>query len=377
MKSVKRLGPVSFTLATVAAALLLYGCGGEATRQTTLSIEEAFRTSLHATRMGKLTWYSKANGGLETLIDESAPPGDKAVIEKCRKCHPGSKADGTPIDPATYQPGCDDCHTSPGSPVSDQICLKCHGRQAREIALGYSDVHRAKGFQCTSCHTLEDVHGDGKQYASWLDEGAVKVKGEHCHRSLADNQAHSIHKEDVDCLACHTQSVVSCYNCHIQSEIQGNVKRPHTVLKDWVLLLRRKSTGKVTTGNLMTANYNDKTIAVLAPYRAHNIVRNARKCEDCHDNAAIREYNQTGKITVTRWDGSKIVNTRGVIPVPPDWQTALQVDLVDYTGDPTSPTTDPTKWVFLESGADLKQMMYAEPLTTGQLQKLSQPYTSP
>lgn len=370
MKSTKMWFLTGSSLAVAVAVFVLYGCGGSSDQATTtLSIAETFRTSLHATRMGKITWYSKENGGLETLTNFSIPEG-------CIRCHPGTKADGTPIDTATYQPGCDDCHTSPGSPVSDQICLKCHSRQAREMAF-YSDAHRAKGFRCMSCHTLEDVHGDGKQYASWLDEGAVKVKCEHCHRSLAPNQAHNIHQESVDCLACHTQSIISCYNCHVQSEIAGKVKRPHTVLKDWMLLLRRKSTGKVTAGNLMTANYEDKTIAVLAPYRAHTITRNARKCEDCHDNAAIREYKETGKMTVTKWDGSKIVNTKGVIPVPPDWRTALQVDFVDYTGDPTSPTTDPTKWVFLESGADLKQMLYAEPLTNEQLQKLSQPYTSP
>jgi hypothetical protein len=369
MKNVKRFTFVSFSGAIVAAVLLLYGCGGESTKVSTVSIEEAFRTSLHATRAGKVTWYSKANGGFETLTNIPVPEG-------CMKCHPGTKADGTPIDTATYQPGCDDCHTSPGSPVSDQICLKCHSRQAREMAF-YSDAHRAKGFRCMSCHTLEDVHGDGKQYASWLDEGAVKIRCEHCHRSLADNQAHNIHKNDVDCLACHTQSIVSCYNCHLQSEIQGKVKRPHTLLKDYMLLLRRKSTGKVYSGTIMTLNYNDKTILVVAPYRAHTIAKNARKCEDCHDNAVIREYNQTGKITLTRWDGSKIVNTKGIVPVPPDWQTAFQVDFVDYTGDPTSPTTDPTKWVFLKSGADLKQMLYAEPLTNEQLRKLSQPYPSP
>ncbi|MEJ5251891.1 MAG: hypothetical protein HPY54_08975 [Chthonomonadetes bacterium] len=370
MKATRNWLMVSGTLVAAAAIFLLYGCGGSETRETTLSINETFRTSLHATRLGKATWYSRANGGFESLTNIPI------TSMTCMRCHPGTKADGTPIDPATYQPGCDDCHTSPGSPVSDQTCLKCHSRQAREMQF-YTDVHRQKGFRCMSCHTLEDVHGDGTQYASWLDEGAVKVKCEHCHRSLASNTAHDIHKEDVDCTACHTQSIVSCYNCHLQSEIQGDVKRPHTVLKDYMLLLRRKGSGKVYSGTIMTLNYNDKTFLAVAPYRAHTIAKNARKCEDCHDNAVIREYNQTGNITLTRWDGSKIVNTKGVIPVPPDWQTAFQLDFVDYTGDPASPTTDPTKWVFLKSGADGKQMLYAEPLTAEQMQKISRSVSSP
>ena len=215
-----------------------------------------------------------------------------------------------------------------------------------------------------------------EQYASWLEEGAVKVKCETCHRSVLENPAHKVHKNTVDCTACHTQSIISCYNCHLQSEIQADVKRPHALLRDYMLLLRRKGSGKVYTGTIMTLNFNDKTFLAVAPYRAHTIARNAKKCEDCHDNAAIREYNQTGQITVTRWDGSRIVNTKGVIPVPPDWQTAFKLDFVDYTGDPRSATTDPTKWVFLKSGADGKQMLYAEPLTAQQLQKLSQPYRS-
>lgn len=373
MKTIRSSLMLSATLAVVTIMLLFAGCGGRATKEPSpLTIEEAFRTSLHATRIGKATWYSRANGGFETLTN--IPISEL----KCMKCHPGTKANGAPIDTATYQPGCDDCHASPGAPVSDATCLKCHSRQAREIMF-YTDVHRDKGFRCMSCHTLEDVHGDGKQYASWLEEGAVKVKCETCHRTVSNNAPHRIHNRTVDCLACHTQSVISCYNCHFQSEVQAGVKRPHTLIRDYTLLLRRKSTGKVYTGTIMTLNYNDKTFLALAPYRAHTIAKNARKCEDCHDNATIREYNATGKIVVTRWDSAlnRIVNTKGVIPVPPDWQSALQLDLVDYIGNPTSPTTDPTKWVFLETGADGKQMLYAEPLTSGQMQKLAQPAASP
>jgi len=372
MKRLNLFGAASLTLAIAVAVVMLQGCGGEVRKEPTLSIEETFQNSLHATRMGKATWYSKANGGFETLtnIPISQLP--------CQKCHGGTKADGTPIDPATYQPDCADCHTSPGSSVSDQTCLKCHARQAREMQF-YSDVHREKGFGCMSCHTLEDVHGDGKQYASWLDPGAVKVKCETCHPKVKSNPAHDIHNRSLDCVACHTKSVVSCYNCHFQSEVQADRKRPHTLMRDYLFLLRRKETGKIYTGTIMTLNYNDKTFLAVAPYRAHTITADALKCEECHDNAAVREYNQTGKIEVAKWDANakRVVNKKGVIPVPPDWQTAFQLDFVDYIGDVAAPTTDPTKWVFLKTGADGKQMLYAEPLTAQQMQKLSQPYRSP
>lgn len=99
-----------------------------------ISPEEAFSTSLHGTRRGKATWYSAANGGFEALTN--IPINQVA----CLNCHPGTKADGSPIDPATYKPDCSDCHKQPGDRVSDQICLKCHRRQMNEIALGYPDV---------------------------------------------------------------------------------------------------------------------------------------------------------------------------------------------------------------------------------------------
>jgi hypothetical protein len=83
-----------------------------------------FPTSLHATREGKRTWYKKENGGFENITN--------IPVENvnCLKCHPGTKADGTAIDPATYNPDCYDCHNfSTGTQVPDDICLKCHSRQ--------------------------------------------------------------------------------------------------------------------------------------------------------------------------------------------------------------------------------------------------------
>jgi hypothetical protein len=327
---------------------------------------------LHGTRKGKATWYSAANGGFEALTN--IPINQIA----CLNCHPGTKADGSPIDSATYKPDCSDCHKEPGDRVSDQICLKCHRRQANEIALGYPDVHRNAGyFRCMSCHTLKEMHGDGREYSSWLEPGATEAACERCHRAPKSNTAHNIHLATVHCTACHTKTVLSCYNCHFESEVEGKIKRPYGVMRDFVMLVRRQGVNKVYAATMMTLTYKGKSFVAIAPYRAHTIVKEARKCDECHNNAAVQEYKQTGKITVTKWDPAqgKLVNTKGVIPVPPDWRQALQFDFVDYTGDPKSPTTDPTKWVFLKSGADLMQMLYAEPLTPEQLQKLSTPYS--
>jgi hypothetical protein len=325
---------------------------------------KTFPTSLHATREGKRTWYSKDNGGFEKLTN--------IPIEQlgCLKCHPGTYADGTKVDPATYTPSCKDCHAAPGQKVKQETCLKCHRRQGFEIA-NYPDVHRAKGMDCMACHTGEDVHGDGTAYKSWLEPGAVKAACEKCHTKLPANAAHAVHEKTVHCTSCHSQTVISCYNCHFESEVAAGIKRNYGVMRDFALLLKRKGEGdKIYSGTLMTLSYQGKSFVALAPYRAHTITKQGRACTECHASEALKEYKNTGKITLSKWDGQKLVFTKGVIPVPPDWQKALQLDFVDYKGDPKDPQTDPTKWVFLKSGADLMQMLYAEPLTEEQLKKL-------
>ncbi|MCS7192741.1 MAG: cytochrome c3 family protein [Armatimonadetes bacterium] len=339
----------------------------------TVPPERAFPTSLHGTRKGKATWYSAANGGFEALT------GIPINQLGCQNCHPGTKADGTPIDPKTYKPDCYDCHKQIGDRVSDQVCLKCHRRQEREIFFKYPDVHRDAGyFRCMSCHTLKEMHGDGHEYASWLEPGAMDAACERCHRSVKRHASHDeVHLTNVHCTACHTKSVIACYNCHFESEVEGHIKRPYGIMRDFVFLVRRQGVGKVYSGTMMALTYKGKSFVAIAPYRAHTIVKEGRKCDECHNNAAVQEYNQTGKITVTKWNAAqgRLVGPRGIIPIPPDWRQALKFDFVDYTGDPKSPTTDPTKWVFLKSGADLMQMLYAEPLTPAQMQKLARPYS--
>jgi hypothetical protein len=45
-----------------------------------------------------------------------------------------------------------------------------------------------------------------------------------------------------------------------------------------------------------------------------------------------------------------------------------------YKGDAADPKTDPKAWAFLKSGTDLRQMLFARPLTKEQMEKLQQNY---
>jgi predicted CXXCH cytochrome family protein len=333
---------------------------------------DLFPTSLHALRTGMETFYSAANGGFETITDI---PFDDL---ECRNCHAPTLADGTPVDPETYEPSCADCHANPGNPsegITDALCFGCHSRQKAETDL-FSDVHRDQlGFTCMSCHSTDEMHGDGNMYDSLLDTPGPQC--ETCHRDggqagpVPPNTAHSVHASSLDCSACHVQSTIACYNCHFDSEVAGAGKRFFAPPRqDFKFLLNFR--GKVFPATFQALVFEQQSFYALAPYYAHTVTSSVR-CEDCHGNAAITQYKDDGEITVTAYVDGELQGPSGVIPVPPDWETALLFDFLDYGGDASDPETDPALWQFLKSGADGTQLLYGEPLTQQQLDKLAIP----
>ncbi|HKB52666.1 MAG TPA: JDVT-CTERM domain-containing protein [Ramlibacter sp.] len=355
--------------------LLLLCAGGTSYAQQPLTPEETFPTSLHATRPGKQHFYAQQRGGFEQLT--GVPMSDLP----CTACHAPTKADGTPIDNATYKPDCTDCHKQEGDKVADSVCLGCHQRQGLEKTRFPDDVHAAAGFTCITCHTEREMHGDGTSYVSQLQQGAMDAKCQNCHQGMPTNiAAHDgVHLSSLDCNACHAQSVITCNDCHFDSQVAGGGRRYYApAASGFTYLVRREGSGKIHTATMQTLVYKDKSFVVIAPYTAHSIAKKARTCADCHDNANLRAYSASGKMAITRWDASanKLKTIGGVVPVPPDWQTAFTFDHVTYTGDPASPVTDPNAWAFAKSGNDLQQMLFAEPLTAEQIKKLETPEPS-
>lgn len=356
-----------FPILTAVMFWLLFAAHAAYAQQQLLP-EQTFPTSLHATRAGKQYFYSSANGGFEKLT------GIPMAELPCTNCHAPTRADGTPIDDATYQPDCTDCHKQPGDTVADSTCLGCHSRQALERKLYPNDVHLAAGFTCTTCHSEHEMYGDGTSYVSQLDQGAMDTKCENCHLGVQDyNETHQQHIDSLDCSACHAQSVVTCNDCHFDSQIAGGGRRYYTpAVSGFTFLVRREGSGKIVTATMQTLVYQDKSFVVIAPYTAHIVTGKARPCADCHDSANMKAYSANGKLAITQWDASanKLNTVSGVVPVPPDWQTALTFDFVTYTGNAADPLTDPNAWVFAKSGTDLRQMRFAEPLTDEQIKKL-------
>jgi hypothetical protein len=353
--------------------------------------DENILTSLHYTGAGKPTFYSEVpNQGFEIYT------GVPYEVLNCANCH-------APITGGD----CTACHTEPdpqlGSEVDatlDGACGNCHSRQKAERLQGYTDVHDAFG-DCTFCHTLGDMHGDGTEYASQLDDGAIDAACENCHSEgggvgpIPANSYHvpvhvgdelgNLDDDQVDCSTCHMQAVVTCVNCHFDGEVYGDppVKVAYRQMKDWVFMMNFR--GKVHPANFQSLKWGNAvnpdtpdpeqryTFAAIAPFYSHTIARNAvTGCEDCHDNDAIADYNDDGLMSIVTWNEATEVldqSLTGRIPVPPDFLTSWRMDFVDQpTLDPVP--GDPTLWEFYEAGPDSLQIVYGTPLTAEQMGKL-------
>jgi hypothetical protein len=214
---------------------------------------------------------------------------------------------------------------------------------------------------------MGDVHGDGNTYTSMLDDGAIDPQCSDCHATVPANSYHNIHSASVDCSTCHMQSVVTCYNCHFETELDLDAKKAFRQFKDWKFLLNYR--GKVYPANFQSVKYGDNTFLVFAPFYSHTIARDAvTGCNDCHGNAAVTEWfdDADNVIDVMVWDdvNSQFDQLQGVIPIPPDYVTKMRFDFVDLD------QPGGTVWSFLETGPDQFQMVFGEPLTQAQMDKI-------
>jgi hypothetical protein len=298
-------------------------------------------------------WYDKNNGGLEIL---TGIPYSKL---DCRNCHTTS---------------CDSCHkaeTDKKLSYSTKIaqnmdtCLHCHKREKEIIKLDKSlnqeDVHFSRGMQCVNCHSARDIHGDGTEFNSMKQAGALDAKCENCHKEAPSSVSHQIHRDKLDCNSCHVRHVVSCSNCHFQTLVKEG-KRVATPLYDWVFLMNYN--GKVSSANMQTfVVEGNKTFLMFAPQNSHSISKNGRKCPDCHAADNVRQV-QKGKLNLTRLENKEIKQTKGVIPVV----DGVVYDFVyqDFQNGKWVPIENPPKPVLHYAG-------YGTPLSQEQLRKLLMP----
>jgi hypothetical protein len=358
-----------------------------------LSAQANFFTSLHATRLGKNFWYgadiSKTGAPAPGFESLTGVPIDNPNVA-CNQCHSSSNLDANGDQYENPYPGanCVDCHATKtaGMPVSEDQCLNCHSRQKTEFAtLNYTDVHRSAStpLKCWSCHKSAELHGnDGVKYNSLFEPGAMKTECEDCHKTeagtLPNHAAYDPHSGKLDCDACHSQTVISCYNCHFESQVENHLKRAKQPIHGFVLLANITKSGKIGTISFQSLSYQGKTWAAFGPYHGHSITDEGRKCADCHANfggqiEAISQYNQTGLMKFATWNSgdSTLSWLKGVVPMPADFRRSFKMDFLTYNGSPADPVVPSKNWSAIGKDTwDGHQMFFATPLTEKQMAKI-------
>ncbi len=360
--------------------------------------EANFANSQHGTRQGKLTWWygEGEEPGFASLLEPDVH------VEGCTGCHATNYADGTAVVQETYAPGCADCHVDPENPSANPVdaptvCKGCHGRQAAEdglaananpvVAARFTDVHKQAGMVCNDCHTFDEIHGDGTAYSSAYSSPSPTCDG--CHKENGMEGAtvppasipeHEQHMDSIDCSACHIQTVIACYNCHIESLVDEHVKRAAAQANGFLLLLNRVADDKVVPGSFQSASYQGKKMIAIGGFTTHTVTAEGRTCDDCHNNANVQTYNTTGEVVLGTWNAaeSKVVGPSGVVPIPPDYKNAVKLDFLNYTA---AEGETPAGWSLLSdtegedttNTPDLVQIAPSlfEPLSQAQMNMLS------
>jgi len=332
-----------------------------------LEPEAVFSTSLHATAQGMRTAWEATDGiGNFTGISYDTVG--------CKNCHEWGA-----FAPRPARDTCESCHLD-NKQAEDNTCYSCHKRQYfmnDPSVFGEPDVHRTRNMACVDCHKPADLHGDGNVYASMLDDGAVDVSCEDCHEDLSPTKAHTVHGDSLHCSACHTRTIISCYNCHLDTMVGGGGSVAAAKMKNWVFLMNDPS-GQVKAANFQSVAYEAggagaNSFVVFAPFEAHTVMRVGRPCAACHGtsiNQAITELIASDKITATWWDPAtnSIKNMTGVIPLV---EGKVEFQYLAYNGT----MLPDERWSPLTTTTCKTQYHYGYPLTAWQVQKMKQAQT--
>jgi hypothetical protein len=161
---------------------------------------------------------------------------------------------------------------------------------------------------------------------------------------------------------------------------------PHALVTGWKFLVLNKD-GKYDLANIMPAVYTTdkgevKTFVAVAPFFSHSIKypttreEKVAMCAACHASDAVKAYNESGTIVLSKWDekeGKLVFPTKGVIPITKDYQKVLclafpyitnidEVVAAQKEGKPQPELEKLTKWAFGKDTVDQWQMLFAKPV---------------
>jgi len=188
-------------------------------------INENYQKSLHASlRPYKLIMDKRASSN--TVIRNKL---GCAMDTHCSECH--SSCGQCHISrPNSVEGGFLDGHLFQKKPPMQEVCTACHGSRIQKEYLGEHEgllpsIHKKKYMKCDKCHTGEEMHGNGKEYAHRYDvENGPKCVD--CHKEIYKREAtnvitHRIHKDKASCHVCHSQPYNNCSTCHVGKDKQG------------------------------------------------------------------------------------------------------------------------------------------------------------
>ncbi len=303
-----------------------------------------FTKSLHYTFKGLQFVYSKEQGGLERLTgrpsSELGCAKSQCHITSCDVCHKGDVSGKSlySIDAAK----------------NPKVCEPCHGDMAKDNP----DVHFAKKMVCSDCHTSRELHGDGTAHNTFNEPGFFDAKCTNCHSSLNQSASHTVHSDKLDCLACHMSGSTTCLNCHIDSRLRG-VKGSSVQFKNMYFLVNHD--GKVKPANMLSYVYQGKKMITFAPTFTHTVLKEGRKCGECHKSVITNDIN-SGNFRLASWENSALKGAEGVIPV----FDVLKWN-IDFLDRPDS------TWILLNQSSEtlINYSGYCSPLTKEQFKKMT------
>ena len=181
--------------------------------------------SIHEQGWGQKMMLIKRGGYGDQPSDFDKCPEEmkEGYSQNCFTCH-GTCGECHVIRPKIMGGGLTSGHSFIKTPDMVEVCVGCHVSRGGHAYLGVAqgtrpDVHLTKmGFTCIQCHSMDEVHGDGKVYDTRFKVPALP-KCENCHSGLANkNSYHQKHINDFNCQTCHSQDYNNCGSCHIGTE---------------------------------------------------------------------------------------------------------------------------------------------------------------
>lgn len=184
------------------------------------AIVEKFESSIH-NGMGQMRKVA-IRSGYSGSDDFSKLPAHQieGYTKNCATCH-GTCGNCHVVRPKLGGGGLANGHDFTKVPDMVNTCVACHSSRGGHAFMGVAsgtqpDVHLTKmGFKCTTCHSGEELHGDGQKVEQRYAYDKLP-ECEQCHSGMvSSNNYHAVHYGQFECQVCHSQNYNNCGSCHV------------------------------------------------------------------------------------------------------------------------------------------------------------------